>query len=141
MPIRRITVDYEAGMGVFWNLQQNNLPRRTDRAVDRFCELIEPLEDIPTPLTRLSVLNPRKVRYLPFAERITTEISDVLLYGNFGCNAQLICWNGNGERLPDELGRGFMPPKDVKNLRIIADLVFIESDIPELYRRGNSRSL
>jgi hypothetical protein len=141
MPIRRITVDYETGMGVFWNLQGDNLPHRTNHAIDRFCDFVEHIQDIPTPLTRLSVINSRKVRYLPFAERITSDIAHVLLYGKYGCNGQVICWDTNGDKLPDELSQGFLPPKDVKNLWSVADLVFIESNITELYRRGDSRSL
>ncbi len=140
MPIRRVVLDLGFGMAVFWNTQPVGIKRRSDRAVDRFDELRHQCEDIPKDLTRMISLNPRKVRYLPFREEISGDISDVLLYGPYGGAAKVACWNVVGELLPEELSQGFLPPTDVANLSIIADLVLIGTAIEKLYCLPNRRT-
>lgn len=141
MRIRRLVVDYQTGMGVFWSTQPDKFDHRTTYALDRLLHLMPDCVGLPEMLFRPPVLNSRKVRYLPFFEDTFECIHDVLLYGDYGGVGRVVRWNPLGAKLEYEGIDNFILPEDVNNLSIAGSSIIIGTSLPQLYRRRPRKSI
>lgn len=93
MVIRRLILDYDTGMAVFWTLQPVPIRHSTGHAYEKFKVLRYLCKDLPIPMRYLAIADSRVVDTLPLELGPDEQVTDVILYGEYDSRGVIVRWD------------------------------------------------